>query len=95
MSQFDGLLDLKKEKKVAKKEKPKVTKKRLLPTPKKKDKQKNEALGKSANQDYTQTSIYIKKDTQISVKSTLLTDTKKRDFSDLVEQLLTEWLNKK
>ncbi len=94
MSQFDGLLNIAKTKKIDKKEKPKKAEKvpPTPPLPKKNDDAK--PLGKSRNGSFVQTSIYIKRDTQIGIKSKLLTDKKKRDFSDLVEELLSSWLNK-
>jgi hypothetical protein len=94
MSQFDGLLEIAKPKKTDKKEKPKKAEK-VPPTPPPERKNDDaKPLGKSRDEHFTQTSIYIKRDTQIGIKSKLLTDKKKRDFSDLVEELLSSWLNK-
>ncbi len=98
MSQFDGLLNLKERKQTPEKLKPKQIKKEkpASPPPSKKkfpeNSDKTKKLGKSADEDFIQTSIYIKKQTQVSVKTALLSDGEKRDFSDLVEQLLADWI---
>jgi glucan-binding YG repeat protein len=96
MSQFDGLLDLKKGIKPKPSKKPKTVKKNKTTPPLPKKKNKEISVGKSnKDSEFVQTSIYVKKDTQISVKAELLTDHKKRDFSDLVQELLDGWLKNK
>ena len=50
--------------------------------------------GKSSNSNYVQVSAYVKKETHNNVKIALITDDKNRDFSQLVEELLSEWLKK-
>ncbi len=52
------------------------------------------ASGKSSNSDYTQVLTYVKKDTHNAVKAALIYDHKKRDLSDLVEELLSDWIKK-
>jgi hypothetical protein len=47
--------------------------------------------GKRNNPDYTQISAYIRKDTHRAVMQEIVT---KRDLSDLIEELFTEWLKK-
>jgi hypothetical protein len=47
--------------------------------------------GKRDNPDYQQISAYIRKDTYRAVKQAIVT---KRDLSDLIEELFTEWLKK-
>ena len=47
-------------------------------------------VGKRSNDDYRQISAYIRKDTHQQVKITLLRED--RQFSELVEELLSEWL---
>lgn len=47
--------------------------------------------GKRSNPDYTQISAYILKDTHRAVMQEIVT---KRDLSDLIEELFTEWLKK-
>ncbi len=53
------------------------------------------ATGKSSNADYTQVLSYVKKDTHNQVKAALIFDERRRDLSDLVEELLAEWLKSK
>lgn len=48
-------------------------------------------MGKRDNPDFQQISAYIRKDTYRAVKQAIVT---KRDLSDLVEDLFTEWLKK-
>lgn len=48
--------------------------------------------GKRSNTDYVQVSGLVRKDTHKQVKAALIFDTENRDFSDLLEQLLQEWL---
>ena len=51
---------------------------------------KNKA-GKRDNPDFQQISAYVRKDTYRAVKQAIVT---KRDMSDLIEELFTEWLKK-
>ncbi len=46
--------------------------------------------GKRSDSDYKQVSAYIRRDTHLKVKLALLQEG--REFSELVEELLTEWL---
>jgi len=49
--------------------------------------------GKSADKEtYTQVLTYIRKDTHNAVKAALIYDLEKRDLSDLVEELLADWV---
>jgi hypothetical protein len=50
--------------------------------------------GKSSNDDFTQVLTYIRKETHKKTKKVLIDDPEERDLSDLVEQLLSEWLKK-
>jgi len=54
---------------------------------------KSKTKGKRSNPDYEQVSAYIRKETYRNVKIALLQEAEKRDFSDLVEALLTDWLS--
>jgi hypothetical protein len=54
---------------------------------------KAKTKGKRSDPDYEQVSAYIRKETYRNVKIALLQEEEKRDFSDLVETLLSEWLN--
>ena len=54
---------------------------------------KGRPKGKRSNPDFEQVTAYVRKDTYRQTKITLLNREDKLDFSDLVEQLLTEWLS--
>lgn len=104
MSQFDGLLDIKTGKKLPPQPaKTKTVSKPIaapppMPTYKETDRQRTmtpvKELAKSKHTDYVQTSIYIKKETQTKVKRALLIDERNRDFSELVEELISDWAGK-
>lgn len=51
--------------------------------------------GKRSNPDYTQAPAFVRKDTYKAVKIALLNGERGLDYSDLVEELLTAWLNRK
>lgn len=51
-------------------------------------------IGKSSNADYTQVLTYIRRDTHRQIKKVLIDDPDERDLSDLVEELLSDWLKK-
>ncbi len=55
---------------------------------------KKRIAGKSSNAAYAQVLTYIKRDTHREVKKALLDDKNNRDLSELVEELLTDWLKK-
>jgi hypothetical protein len=48
--------------------------------------------GKRSNPEYEQVTSYVRKDTYKGVKVALIQAGEKKQFSDLVEELLTEWL---
>ncbi len=48
------------------------------------------SVGKRSDDEYRQVSAYIRKDTHQQVKLTLLQE--EREFSELVEELLSSWL---
>ena len=50
--------------------------------------------GKSSDPDYTQVLAYIRRATHKEVRKTLLDDETGKDFSDLMESLLSDWLSK-
>ncbi len=101
MSQFDGLLDIKTDKKSAQQTaKAKTVSKRIADPPpiRAQEKSNNQPtttpvkeMAKSKHTDYVQTSVYIKKETQTRVKRALLVDERNRDFSELVEELISNW----
>ena len=49
--------------------------------------------GKRSNPDYEQVTAYIKRATYKQTKIALLQQEEIEDFSELIEQLLTEWLD--
>ena len=48
--------------------------------------------GKRSHPDYEQVTAYIKKDTYQEIKISLLREGQKREFSELVQELLENWL---
>lgn len=50
--------------------------------------------GKRSHPDFEQVSAYISKSTHLSVKIALLQEGRGREFSELVEELLGQWLQK-
>ncbi|PSB27551.1 KilA-N domain-containing protein [Chlorogloea sp. CCALA 695] len=48
--------------------------------------------GKRSHPDYEQVTAYIKKDTYQEIKISLLREGQKREFSELVQELLEDWL---
>lgn len=52
------------------------------------------ANGKRSNPDYEQVSCYLRRVTHAEVQVRLIREGKKRDVSDLIEELLSEWLAK-
>ena len=104
MSQFDGLLGIKTDKKSEPQRAKTKTVSRpiadppLIAAPEKSNHQPTTApvkeTAKSKHADYVQTSVYIKKETQTRVKRALLIDEQNRDFSELVEELISDWAAK-
>jgi hypothetical protein len=54
---------------------------------------RSQGVGKRGDPDYRQVSAYVRKDTHQKVKMALLEED--RDFSELVEDLLRDWLAKR
>ena len=48
--------------------------------------------GKRSNPDYTQVSAWVRRDTYARVQDRLYVKENRREFSDLVQALLAEWL---
>ena len=48
--------------------------------------------GKRSHPDYEQVTAYIRKDTHRSAKIALLREGEEREFSELIQELLEEWL---
>jgi len=86
MSKFDGLLSVKTSQ---------TTQKGVKTQPEVVSAQKNGKLktpGKRSDPSYTQITAYIKKDTHENVMRQIY---KRQEFSELIEELLTEWMKKK
>ncbi len=47
---------------------------------------------KSSDPDYTPTTVYVRRDLYAEVRAILLRDGRGQDFSDLIDQLLADWL---
>lgn len=101
MSKFKSLLDAAKGKEPEKQE-PKINPPQLveeseitqpqlvaeLEQPSKRGRPK----GKRSHPDYEQVTAYIKKDTYQEIKIALLREGQKREFSELIQELLEDWL---
>jgi len=57
-------------------------------------KKRGRPQGKRSDPDYLQISAYIKKDTYTKIKIALLQSNSDLDFSELIESLLQDWLEK-
>lgn len=55
-------------------------------------KRRGRPTGKRSDPDYEQTTAYIRKDTHRHVKIALLEEGEGREYSELVEELLSKWL---
>ena len=94
-SQFAELFKVRNEAKLPTKKKTDKTKKATvssLPPPA--ELSETPAIAKSKNSEFEQALIYLKKTTKKEVKKSLLDDPSGRNFSDLVEELLSLWLEK-
>lgn len=56
--------------------------------------EKVKQIAKSRNADYAQVLTYIRRNTHKEIKKVLIDDPQNRDLSDLVEELLSSWLNR-
>jgi hypothetical protein len=84
-SKFKGILDRAKERDpVMAAEEP--------PPPSPAPKKRGRPSGKRSDEDYVQVTAYIHKDTHLDVKIALLKSGKGKDFSELVDDLLDDWL---
>jgi hypothetical protein len=48
--------------------------------------------GKRSNADYQPTTVFLRKATKNTAQRRLMDDTEKRDLSELIEQLLSQWV---
>ena len=92
MSKFDQILDAAKgrEKGSAKKSS-KSSQKSSLRTDEPK-RRGRPPTGKRNDPEYDQTTAYVRKDTYKAVRIALIEDGEERDYSELVEELLRNWL---
>lgn len=90
---FSNLLTAVKE---TKKELPKKTEKVLSETItiKKNPPAISKTKGKSSNPTYTKALAYIKEETYKQVRTKLINSSDKKDYSDLIQELLEKWLAK-
>jgi hypothetical protein len=58
------------------------------------EKPRGRPAGKRTDPDYAQVTAYIRKDTHHAVKLRLMQENQGREFSELVQELLAEWLKK-
>ena len=92
MSKFDQILDAAKgrEKGSAKKSS-KSSQKSAMRTDEPK-RRGRPATGKRNDPEFDQTTAYVRKDTYKAVRIALIEDGEERDYSELVEELLSKWL---
>lgn len=97
MSKFKNILDAanKPENIDAVDEEVKAIKKTLPPIDKEKSQplKKGRPKGKRSNPDFEQVTAYVRSKTYRQTKIALLQQEELEDFSELVEELLTEWLS--
>lgn len=55
-------------------------------------KRRGRPSGKRSDSEYCQVTAYIRRETHLGVQVLLLQEGKVRDFSELVEELLTKWV---
>lgn len=58
-------------------------------------KKRGRPKGKRSDPEYEQVTAYIRKATHTSVKIALLQENQGREFSELVEELLSQWLKER
>ena len=89
MSKFKGLLDAKRTSESTLPEE-----RTLNPTPAKNAEppRRGRPAGKRSNPEFVVTPVYIRKQTHAEARIKLLQEGSKQDMSELVEELLSEWL---
>lgn len=70
---------------------PKLEKSEVVPQPQASTKKKRK-LSKKNDPDYTQTTAYVRSKFYDEVRKRLIDERRKRDYSDLVNDLLAKWL---
>jgi hypothetical protein len=92
LSKFDQILDAAKGRdKGSAKKSSKLSQKSPLKTDEPK-RRGRPATGKRNDPEYDQTTAYVRKDTYKAVRIALIEDGEERDYSELVEELLSKWL---
>lgn len=66
----------------------------IVRTPEPEPRRMGRPPGKRTAADFTQVTAYVRRETHHAVKVRLLTEQGGREFSDLVESLLVEWLTR-
>lgn len=96
-SKFAGVLNAKREPQAIEEtpEPPKKVSRPVAPPSGAVGRPRGHAGGKSSHPDYTGTTAYIRKTTHDSVKIALIREGQGREYSELVEELLTSWLDKR
>ncbi len=89
-SKFKGLLDAAKGRELEEQE-PKENQNKLVEEAEQPPK-RGRPKGKRSHPDYEQVTAYIKKDTYQEIKIALLREGQKREFSELIQELLEDWL---
>jgi len=92
MSKFKELLDIAASRE-PEPETPSPERLASIQTPATQSKKLGRPKGKRSNPDYEQVTAYIRSQTYRDVKIALLQRGGDREFSELVEELLTDWLN--
>jgi hypothetical protein len=95
-SRFKGMFDAVKEEDIPKVKIPKIKKeiKIIDPPALPNQSKRKKGMGKSSNPNYVQALAYIKKETLQNIKIALVLE-KDLDFSELIETLLSDWLQNK
>ncbi|KJH70262.1 hypothetical protein [Aliterella atlantica] len=92
MSKFKSLLDAAKGKEPEpEKHELEVNQPQLVAEPEQPPK-RGRPKGKRSHPDYEQVTAYIRKDTHRAAKIALLSESEGREFSELVQELLEQWL---
>ena len=94
MSQFDALIEPEEKKKSKPKKKGRAAKKVAVTPPPEPETVDEKPLAKSKNPDFLHTSVFLKIKTHKEVKKALIDDSENRDLSELVEELLSQWISK-
>jgi len=87
-SKFQGLFDAAKKRQPEEPAQPEQKETEVVPSPQRRGRPK----GKRSDPDFEQVTAYIRKQTHQAIKIALLQEGQDREFSELVEELLSDWL---